>query len=341
MDNKLNLNIDEEESLSQDRSPRDQGFLWKDFEKDKFEARRKTLAERFVVPPFSILDTRQGYWQQGKRLWLELGIKSELGRGESMINNDNIKNYESTALRREADKRSNLQGAPKKPEWATGTGTALMAPGTSMFDPVLCEVLYKWFCPARGYVLDPFAGGSVRGIIAEYLEYKYTGIELREEQVKANNKQAELLKLSPQWIIGDSEIELDNLRLRRFDFIFSCPPYFNLEVYSDLPGELSAMKEYDDFLNKYRSIIKKSCELLTNDRFVCFVIANIRDKKQGRLYPLVSDTIKIFEEIGLYLYNEAILINQYGSLPIRVARQFKASRKLGKMHQNILIFKKG
>lgn len=40
-----------------------------------------TLAERFLVPPFSVLDARQGYWQSRKRAWLALGIQSELGRG--------------------------------------------------------------------------------------------------------------------------------------------------------------------------------------------------------------------------------------------------------------------
>ena len=40
-----------------------------------------TLAERFGVPPFSVLDARQGYWQDRKRAWLSLGIKSEIGRG--------------------------------------------------------------------------------------------------------------------------------------------------------------------------------------------------------------------------------------------------------------------
>lgn len=42
---------------------------------------RMTLAERFGVPPFSILDARQGYWQDRKRKWLATGIQSELGRG--------------------------------------------------------------------------------------------------------------------------------------------------------------------------------------------------------------------------------------------------------------------
>jgi len=44
-------------------------------------AARATLSERFGVPPFSVLDARQGYWQDRKRAWLALGIQSELGRG--------------------------------------------------------------------------------------------------------------------------------------------------------------------------------------------------------------------------------------------------------------------
>jgi len=39
------------------------------------------LADKFIVPPFSVLDTRQGYWQERKAAWIALGIKSELGRG--------------------------------------------------------------------------------------------------------------------------------------------------------------------------------------------------------------------------------------------------------------------
>lgn len=44
----------------------------------------ESLVERFGVPPFSVLDARQGYWQDRKRAWLSLGIQSELGRGEGV-----------------------------------------------------------------------------------------------------------------------------------------------------------------------------------------------------------------------------------------------------------------
>ena len=51
----------------------------------KREEARQTLRERFGVPPFTVLDARQGYWQERKRKWLDLGIKSEVGRGGNLL----------------------------------------------------------------------------------------------------------------------------------------------------------------------------------------------------------------------------------------------------------------
>lgn len=45
----------------------------------------KNLQERFIAPPFSIIDTRQKYWQDRKRLWKEFGIKSDEGRAQNLL----------------------------------------------------------------------------------------------------------------------------------------------------------------------------------------------------------------------------------------------------------------
>lgn len=42
------------------------------------------LSDRFMIPPFSVLNAREGWWQDRKRQWIALGIKSELGRGEAL-----------------------------------------------------------------------------------------------------------------------------------------------------------------------------------------------------------------------------------------------------------------
>ncbi|MFM8745659.1 MAG: DNA methyltransferase, partial [Aestuariivirga sp.] len=79
------------------------------------------------------------------------------------------------------------------------------ASGTSIFDPILCEIAYRWFCPQGGTVLDPFAGGSVRGIVASRLGRRYVGIELRPEQVEANRAQLAIAADPlPEWRVGDA-----------------------------------------------------------------------------------------------------------------------------------------
>ena len=267
------------------------------------------LRDKFIEPPFSVLDTKSGSWQRRKKLWGKLGIKSEVGRDAVVIKMDVQKKEKNTA------------------EYV------------SIFDPALCEVLYHWFCEKEGKILDPFAGGSVRGIVANKLGFKYTGIDIRQEQIDSNKEQglsilgAENL---PNWLVGDSDLVLNDIK-EEFDFVFSCPPYADLEVYSDLDGDISNMN-YKDFMVAYKSIIKKSCDLLKSGAYACFVVGEVRDNK-GNYIGFVPDTIKAFMNCGMKFYNEAILLNPVASASMRANGNMKTN-KLVKIHQNILIFKK-
>lgn len=508
---------------------------------DAREDARRTLAERFIVPPFSVLDQRQGYWQDRKSAWLGLGIQSELGRGEGLTYGDSdamrhtsLNHYRAANTRRAADQRSNLTGAPSTPEWAADGSMEYMAPGTSIFDPVLCEIAYRWFSPPGGRVLDPFAGGSVRGIVAAYLGRDYTGIDLSPPQVETNRAQAAAIltgeaaptvkisaasarqefagcrpdyirdvcharccdapsspvgtmitihpteeprivalggtvidgMLQPRegervcmfrddaylctlhededkpfgcvaspftlnrngtlivrnryrqlvcfkdgdripayrafsdsldlifgteeaaritahldsgggdlivpiaadtrailldndqlkhggavagaawepgavsWVVGDSAELLPRIEAAPFDLLFTCPPYYDLEQYSEDPADLSNADSYEDFREAYRTIISAAVALLAPDSFAVIVISDIRDER-GIYRPLVADTVDAFRDAGAALYNEAVLINMAGTLPIRVARAFTSMRKLGRTHQEVLVFVKG
>lgn len=218
--------------------------------------------------------------------------------------------------------------------------TTLSDSGTSVFDPVLCEITYAWYTTEGDGILDPFAGGSVRGIVAHKMGRYYLGVELRPEQVAANIEQGEAIcDECPVWITGDST-KLDELiDDEGLDFLFTCPPYADLEVYSDDPADLSNMP-FDRFLEAYETILTKAVAKLHDDRFACIVIGDVRDKK-GFYRNLPGKTVEIMERAGARYYNEAILVTPAGSLPIRAGKQFEASRKLGKTHQNILTFVKG
>lgn len=273
------------------------------------DGKKGALSENWGIPPFSVLSARDGGWQERKRAWIAKGIESHEGRADNLIS------YSKISTMGEKD--------------------------TSIFDPVLCELLVNWFSPKEGVVLDPFAGGSVRGIISAILGRNYIGIDIRKEQVEANRNQAEKVCefIVPTWKTGTSAKIDDLCKGVEADFILSCPPYAYLEKYSDDPDDISNMN-YEDFIETYKDIIKKTCRLLKNDSFACFVVGEIRDKK-GNYHNFVGDTIKAFIDSGLNFYNEAILVTAIGSLPLRAGKAMKTSRKLGKTHQNILVFVKG
>lgn len=419
------------------------GFLSSDFFEEGFgddgdenleEEASLSLAERFIVPPFSVLDARQGYWQDRKKAWINLGIRGEMGRGGNLLHFDetaaNINFYnQKTKLEKElgrkletpdakerliklgriapsdhtkekigsvpsneADLLSNDYGKDEaynsgkpdtlrkayqhvdgvlmksdsgndpayyfkkqKVEKMLGRklsteefqrdhyeGPDTYQSGSSIFDPVLCEIAYRWFTPTGGRILDPFAGESTKGIVATYLGYEYTGVELRKEQVEANEAQADIMGLNPKWITGDSYgIEKLLPEGEMYDLIFTSPPYYDLEIYSELDKDGSAFETYDKFMVWYGKVFEQCIGRLNDNRFVVIKIGEIRDKKTGAYRNFLGDNISCFLDLGLKYYNEAVLVTSLGSLPIRAGEAFVKSRKLGKTHQNILVFYKG
>lgn len=319
---------------------------------EKLAETRQTLAERFLFAPFSVLDARRKEWQERKRLWYSLGLQSDLSRENmktlgslagSMPRFYYYKEMQEAKLghkitAKEFEEKYAKDYMPKNSTIkVTNTGGML-----SMFDPVLCELMYYWFCTDGGKILDPFCGGSVRGIVAAATGYNYTGIDLRQEQINANYQQAaDILGGADKikWICGNS-LNVKELAAGEYDFIFSCPPYFDLEIYSDNPQDLSNM-EYADFLATYRKIIEGCVVMLKENRFACFVVGDVRDRKTGFYRNFVSETIAAFETAGAKLYNEIILVTPFGSLPQRAGRTFQRGRKIGKTHQNVLVFYKG
>lgn len=277
------------------------------------------LAERFIVPPLTVLRQGAGYWRKRREYWVkEKHCNAILGRPEYALSGNDL----------------------KKDYVSAGTGYKAVSVECSIFDPVLTEICYRWFCPEQGEVLDPFAGGAVRGIVAESLGLSYTGVDLSQDQIDANIQNCNILGyINPTYICGDSSRLGNMLGDKLFDFVFSCPPYYNLEVYSEDERDLSNMS-FDEFNEAYQSIIKQCSERLRNDRFAIFVVGNVRDK-EGFYRDLVSETKQAFSKAGMRLYNEMVLVENIGTAAMKCARVFNSNRKITKVHQNVLVFYKG
>ena len=286
------------------------------------------LHAKFGWPPFSILNTISWDWQRRKDEWENLYRDSTKGR--------DVKRFNATPTN-----TFSARGAEAKE-----------AESVSEFDPFLCELMYKWFSRPGDRVLDPFAGGCVRGTVAAVLGRDYFGIDLSGIQTEMNVSQFfdvstryTDIQGNADWCCGDSEVKLDQI-ISTFNMVFTCPPYYNLEKYTNDPKDLSNLPTYADFLHKYSSILYKSAQKLEPNSFFVIVVSEIRasvsemDKSYYRGF--VPDTIQILRDhCGLHYYNEIILENAIGSLPIRAPKNFDRSRKIGRHHQNILVFYKG
>lgn len=143
-------------------------------------------ADRFGAPPFSVLDTRGGRWRSRRALWDLLDFESDLGRSDELIYRGNDKPGSLTHKLNEI-----------KP--------------TSLFDPVLAELILSWWAPVGGVVLDPFAGGAVRGTVSAALGRSYHGVDLSPDQITANRRVWDRIEHiggpAPTWYTGDSTVQ--------------------------------------------------------------------------------------------------------------------------------------
>jgi len=277
-----------------------------------------------------VINSRQTYFRERLTFWQNLGLRSNEGRVEGLAyDNRRMKKYNDT------------HRASERPE------DVVVLNGTSIFNPVLCEVLYKWFTVPNSKVLDPFAGGFVRGAMASMLGHSYTGYDISEAQVKANIAQYEALKEKVEfedrtvWI-NDNSQNIDTRESTEYDFVLTCPPYYNLERYTKDEQDLSNQPTYQQFLALYKDILVKTSTKLKEDSFFVIVVSEIRDKKSTAYYGFVPDTINILKnDCGLCYYNEIILYNDTGNLAITSGNYMDKARKVGKQHQNVLVFYKG
>lgn len=268
------------------------------------------LQDKFIIPPMTVFDTRQGYWQDRKRLW------------NNLINDDGESRKDTLSLKSITDRDYVPAGFNS----------------VSILDAALAEIINTWFLPTgqKCKTCDPFAGDTVFGFVSSYLGNDFTGIELRPEQAEINNKRVE--GMTAKYICDDGQNIAQHLEPESQDLIFSCPPYFDLEKYSDLPNDASN-QDYDGFIKILDNAFTGAIKCLKNNRFAVVVMSDVRDKK-GFYLPICDDITRIFTKNGMQLYNEIILVNVAGTAQIRAAQAMK-NRKVVRTHQEVLVFYKG
>jgi DNA modification methylase len=232
------------------------------------------------------------------------------------------------------EKRELQEGSSKNLSYKSNMGSNQS--NVSIFNPHLAQMILSAYCPPNAKIYDPFAGGGTRGFIATAMGHDYWGVELRQEEVDRINSAMFTLDKHFHLTCGDSRTypHCENW----FDFCYTCPPYYNLEIYSKLPNDLSAQPSYKFFLSMLQECIVGVYKGLKHGCLSVFVVGNFRNEK-GYLVHFNGDVIKLSQEVGFVLHDELIF---WGASKCASQRcgQFEANRKSVRVHEYIVILKK-
>jgi len=208
----------------------------------------------------------------------------------------------------------------------------------SEFNPTVAENIINFWSEKGDTILDPFAGRT-RALIANLKDRKYIGFEVSKDVYDKTSKVIYPLcnKPLPQ-LYNEDSFNIDKYKIPEVDFIFSCPPYWNLEKYESCNGQLSDIQKYPQFLERYKSILQKTTNFLKKDKYCALVVGDFR--KNGIFYNFHIDTINIMKELGMKLHDLIILQSVTFDIAVRRFGGIKKYKMTSKVHEYLLIFKK-
>lgn len=206
----------------------------------------------------------------------------------------------------------------------------------SVFNPQLAQMILAGYCKPKSKIYDAFGGGGTRGYIATMMGHNYLGIEIRQEEVERIKSNFKDWGCKFEIELGDSRNYKPNENT--YDFSFTCPPYYDLEQYSNMDGDLSNYKIYPEFLSELKKTILNTYNCLKEGSFSVWVIGNFRNKK-GNLEHFNGDFVKLAREVGFDMWDELIW---QGASNVALTRcgKFEVNRKSVRMHEYVIILKK-
>lgn len=206
----------------------------------------------------------------------------------------------------------------------------------SIFNPHLAQMILSAYCPTGARIYDAFGGGGTRGFVASAMGHQYLGVEIRQEEV--DRIKAQQLVLDNQFDIICADSQFYDIEPEGYDFSYSCPPYYDLEVYSTQEGDMSNANTYSEFLGMLEKSLAVTFTGLKPDSLCVWVVGNFRDKA-GNLIHFNGDVVRLAQKIGFVLWDELIFWGASGNAAQR-AGQFEANRKSVRVHEYVIVLKK-
>jgi len=170
------------------------------------------------------------------------------------------------------------------------------------FNPLIAKYIYEHYLKENGITLDFSAGygGRLLGFLASKIDGTYIGYEPYSKSYQSlkalSEDSSELFNCKKKVKLINSPFE-DSNRKHAVDLIFSSPPYFDLERYSDEETQsIIQYPEYEPWLESFWGYLVKRCYSMLSDKgFFIYSIGNFLK------YDLIGDTQQVLKDSGFYL----------------------------------------
>lgn len=214
----------------------------------------------------------------------------------------------------------------------------------SEFNPTVAKNIISFWSEVGDLIYDPFSGRT-RALVSYAMDRAYIGCEVSKDVVDYMKGKFKELNLYEKDnfnvdIINDDCKKIDlYYQDVKFDLVFTCPPYWNLEKYESCEGQLSDFDDYNIFMDELVQRINIASHKLKKDKYMCLVVGDFRKNKNYITFH--SDLIqKIKQNKEVKLHDVIALQN----IPFNTAAFYfgktKKDKKTAKAHEYILVYKK-
>ena len=216
----------------------------------------------------------------------------------------------------------------------------------SIYNPLQAKFILEYYTRKNDIILDPFMGRATRPLVTQYLNRKYIGFDTSSKTIELNKSLLEKHGYTDYTLYHEDGTELNKLKeISNFvDAVFTCPPYYDIEKYSDEPGDLSHLK-YDDFNNRIANLFNRLYDLIKPSSYkdmefhpVIITVGTIRKGDKGLI-----DMDYIFQEYakkaGFVLYDKLFTENITPGAGFTFRRNY-CYRYLTKNYETTLVFMK-
>ena len=206
----------------------------------------------------------------------------------------------------------------------------------SEFHAGVAENIVRFWSLPGSKIVDPFAGRATRAVVTSKLGRDYYGYEITPTTYKRNIEHFDKVNISPNLYMSDGTL-LKETPDNFADLIYTCPPYYNIEEYESVDGQLSDCNTYDSFMGFIDRCAQNCFRVLKDGTFCVWVVADFR--QGGKLIDFHGDTIQSFKKAG-FNYHDIIIMENISPYANFTTYQSACKRYTPKTHEYILVFRK-